>query len=241
MKRGLASPLAHSALATTRRGRLQLLVLVVHLQSLKRRSGLAAAAALRLGAPQFGLDLGNQARILGHTQHVVHAVRLAPCHQFVAGKPAVAAHQNAHLRPLQAKLGDDASQFLDRTLNRQAERYAKEGVPLSLSTLADQVGGCTAALMPLFKRLEAHALSAQRLHGDDTTVSVLAKGKTITGRIWVYVRDDQPFAGQAPPGAVFYYSRDRAGEHPQAHLANYSGIFQADAYGGYGKLYGLSG
>ena len=122
-------------------------------------------------------------------------------------------------------------------LNRQAERYAKEGVPISLSTLADQVGGCTAALMPLFKRLEAHVLSAERLHGDDTTVPVLAKGKTDTGRIWVYVRDDKPFGGPAPPAAVFYYSRDRAGEHPQAHLANYTGIFQADAYGGYGKLY----
>jgi transposase len=122
-------------------------------------------------------------------------------------------------------------------LNRQAERYAKEGVPISLSTLADQVGGCTAALTPLFKRLEAYVLCAERLHGDDTTVPVLAKGKTDTGRIWIYVRDDKPFGGQAPPGAVFYYSRDRAGEHPQRHLASYSGIFQADAYGGYGKLY----
>jgi transposase len=122
-------------------------------------------------------------------------------------------------------------------LNRQAERYAREGVPVSLSTLADQVGGCTVALMPLFKRLEAHVLCAERLHGDDTTVPVLAKGKTSTGRIWVYVRDDKPFGGQAPPGAAFYYSRDRAGEHPQAHLAGYSGIFQADAYGGYGRLY----
>src|SRR3954469_12820655 len=124
-------------------------------------------------------------------------------------------------------------------LNRQAERYAKEGLPLSLSTLADQVGGCTAALMPLFKRLEAYVLSAERLHGDDTTVPVLAKGKTDTGRIWVYVRDDKPFGGPAPPAAMFYYSRDRAGEHPQAHLANYAGIFQADAYGGYNKLYEL--
>src|SRR5664279_4916481 len=122
-------------------------------------------------------------------------------------------------------------------LNRQAERYAREGVPISLSTLADQVGGCTAALTPLFKRLEAHVISAERLHGDDTWVPVLAKGKTDTGRIWVYVRDDKPFGGPEPPGAVFYYSRDRAGEHPQAHLANYSGIFQADAYGGYTKLY----
>jgi transposase len=122
-------------------------------------------------------------------------------------------------------------------LNRQAERYAKEGVPISLSTLADQVGGCTAALMPLFKRLEAYVLSAERLQGDDTRVPVLAKGKTDTGRIWVYVRDDKPFGGPAPPGAVFYYSRDRAGKHPQAHQANYTGIFQADAYEGYGKLY----
>jgi transposase len=122
-------------------------------------------------------------------------------------------------------------------LNRQAERYAKEGVPISLSTLADQVGGCTVALTPLFKRIEAHVLSAERLHGDDTTVPVLAKGKTDIGRIWVYVRDDKPFGGPAPPAAVFYYSRDRAGEHPQAHLTNYTGIFQADAYSGYGKLY----
>jgi transposase len=122
-------------------------------------------------------------------------------------------------------------------LNRQSERDAKEGVPISLSTLADQVGGCTAALTPLFKRLEAYVLSAERLHGDDARIPVLAKGKTDTGRILVYVRDDKPFGGQAPPGAVFYYSRDRAGEHPQTHLANYRGIFQADAYGGYGKLY----
>ena len=122
-------------------------------------------------------------------------------------------------------------------LNRQAERYAKEGVPLSLSTLADQVGACTTVVMPLFQRLEAHVMAAERLHTDDTTVPVLAKGKTDTGRIWVYVRDDKPFAGSAAPASVFYYSRDRTGEHPQAHLANYAGILQADAYGGYGKLY----
>src|SRR3954452_8598004 len=122
-------------------------------------------------------------------------------------------------------------------LNRQAERYAREGVPLSLSTLADQVGACCAVLSPLLRRVEGYVLCAERLHGDDTTGPVLAKGKTDTGRIWIYVRDDKPFGGQAPPGAVFYYSRDRAGEHPQRHLASYTGIFQADAYGGYGKLY----
>jgi transposase len=124
-------------------------------------------------------------------------------------------------------------------LNRQAERYAREGVPLSLSTLADQVGACVGVLRPLFDRLESYVLSAERLHGDDTTVPVLAKGKTDIARAWVYVRDDQPFGGQAPPGAVFYYSRDRAGEHPQRHLGKFTGILQADAYAGYGKLYEL--
>jgi transposase len=114
--------------------------------------------------------------------------------------------------------------------NRQAERYAREGVPLSLSTLADQVGACCAVLAPLLKRLEARVFAAERLLGDDTVVSVLAKGKTDIGRCWVYVRDDRPFGGPDPPAAMFYYSRDRSGEHAQAHLGNYAGIFQADAF-----------
>jgi transposase len=122
-------------------------------------------------------------------------------------------------------------------LNRQADRYAREGVPLSLSTLADQVGGCCAVLAPLIWRIERHVFAAERVHSDDTIVPVLAKGKTDTGRCWVYVRDDRPFGGPAPPAAMFYYSRDRSGEHPQAHLEEYAGIFQADAYGGYTKLY----
>lgn len=122
-------------------------------------------------------------------------------------------------------------------LNRQSERYAREGIDLGLSTLADHVGTATHVLMPLFRRLEAHVFAAERLHGDDTTVPVLAKGKTSTGRIWTYVRDDRPFAGQAPPAAVFYYSPDRAGTHPARHLAGWQGLFQADAYSGYGTLY----
>src|SRR5260370_5597072 len=83
----------------------------------------------------------------------------------------------------------------------------------------------------------AHVLAAERLHGDDTTVPVLAKGKTVTGRCWTYVRDDRPFGGRAPPAALFFYSRDRSGEHPRQHLATWTGVLQADAYGGYGKLY----
>src|SRR5665213_2315879 len=122
-------------------------------------------------------------------------------------------------------------------LNRQAERYAREGVPLSLSTLADQVGAVCTVMQPIFERIEAHVFAAERLHGDDTTVPVLAKGKTDTGRCWTYVRDDRPFAGPAPPAAVFYYSRNRRGEHPQGHLARWAGVLQADAYGGYDALY----
>src|SRR5256885_10392282 len=122
-------------------------------------------------------------------------------------------------------------------LNRQVERYDRDGVPLSLSTLADQVGGCCTALAPLLRRVERHVFAAERLHSDDTTVPVLAKGKTDTGRCWVYVRDDRPFGGQDPPAAMFYYSRDRAGEHAPAHLADDARVFQADAFGGYHQQY----
>jgi transposase len=122
-------------------------------------------------------------------------------------------------------------------LNRQIERYALEGVPISLSTAADAVGACCMALEPLSRLLEVYVMAAERLHGDDTTVPVLALGKCDVGRVWVYVKDDKPFGGADPPAAMFYYSRDRSGEHAQAHLAHYSGILQADAFSGYGKLY----
>ena len=122
-------------------------------------------------------------------------------------------------------------------LNRQRDRYAREGVDLSLSTLADQVGACSAALKPLHLLIEAHVLAAERLHGDDTTVPVLAKTKTNVGRLWTYVRDDRPFAGPAPPAALFRYSRDRRAERPALHLAGYGGILQADAYAGYNALF----
>ena len=122
-------------------------------------------------------------------------------------------------------------------LNRQSERYAREGVDLSLSTLADQVGACAAALKPVHALIEAHVLGADRLHGDDTTVPILAKGKTDTGRIWTYVRDDRPFGGSSPPAALYYASRDRRQEHPERHLKSFTGILQADAYGGYNPLF----
>jgi transposase len=122
-------------------------------------------------------------------------------------------------------------------LNRQSERYRREGIDLSVSTLADQVGTCTTILQPLHALIGRHVLAAERLHGDDTTVPILAKGKTVTGHIWTYVRDDRPFGGRAPPAALYYASRDRRQEHPTRHLAGFTGILQADAYSGYNELY----
>ncbi|TBR16715.1 IS66 family transposase, partial [bacterium] len=126
---------------------------------------------------------------------------------------------------------------LHQPLNRQSECFAREGVDLSLSTLADHVGSCAAVLKPLAKLIEEHVFKGERIHGDDTPVPLLAKGKTIKARLWTYVRDDKPFAGTDPPAAVYYFSRNRRGEHPEGHLANYGCILQADAYAGFGPLY----
>ena len=110
---------------------------------------------------------------------------------------------------------------LHQPLNRQSEAYAREGVDLPLSTLADDVGACAAVLTPLAERIGAHVFAAARIHGDDTPVPLLAKGKTVQARLWTYVRDDRPFGGPDPPAAVYFFSRDRSGERPQRHLANY--------------------
>jgi transposase len=131
----------------------------------------------------------------------------------------------------------DAKFAQHQPLNRQSEVYGREGIDLDVSTLADWVGACTATLAPLLTLIRAHVLAGERLHGDDTTVPVLAKGKTITGRLWVYVRDDRPFGGPAPPAALFHYSPDRTAAHPNRHLAGWQGILQADAYAGYNDLY----
>lgn len=90
-----------------------------------------------------------------------------------------------------------------------------------------------AALAPLHALIEAHVMAAGRLHADDTTVPLLAKGRTKTARLWVYARDDRPFAGPAPPAALFRFSADRKGEHPRRHLKEWSGVLQADAYAGF--------
>ena len=125
-------------------------------------------------------------------------------------------------------------------LNRQSERYRREGIDLSVSTLADQVGACTAVLAPLHALIEAHVLAAERLHGDDTTVPILAKGKTITGHTGHTCGMTGHLAAGRRRRRSIYASRDRRREHPARHLAGFTGILQADAYSGYNELYDAS-
>ena len=124
-------------------------------------------------------------------------------------------------------------------LYRQAEMYAREGIELERSTLADWVGGTSRLLEPLVEVLRRHVVSAHKLHADDTPVPVLApgNGKTKTGRLWTYVRDDRSAGDNTPAAVWFAYSPDRRGEHPREHLRSFSGTLQADAYAGFHHLY----
>ena len=151
----------------------------------------------------------------------------APSHPIARGR----AGPNLLALVLAAKYGQHLP------LTRQSAIYAGEGVELDVSTLADWVGSSTASLMPLVLAVRVHVFAAERLHGDDTTVPVLAKERTKTGRVWGYVRDDRPFGGPDPPAVAFFYSPDRGGEHPERHLAEFAGILQADAYAGFNRLY----
>jgi transposase len=124
-------------------------------------------------------------------------------------------------------------------LYRQAEIYAREGVELDRSTMADWVGGASRTMRPLVEALKSYVLSAEKLHGDDVPVPVLepGNGKTKTGRLWTYVRDDRPAGSNAASAVWFAYSPDRKGEHPASHLKNYRGILQADGFAGFNRLY----
>jgi transposase len=124
-------------------------------------------------------------------------------------------------------------------LYRQSEIYAREGMDLDRSTLADWVGQAAWLLDPVVAAIREHVFAAEKIHGDDTTVPVLAPGlgRTATGRLWVYARDDRLFAGPAAPAAVYFYSPDRGGEHPAAHMASFTGFLQADGYAGFDALY----
>jgi transposase len=125
-------------------------------------------------------------------------------------------------------------------LYRQSEIYAREGVDLDRSTLAGWVGTSSELLAPLVEALHKHVLSARKIHADDTPVPVLApgNGKTKTGRLWTYVRDERAAGESTAPAVWFAYSQDRKGEHPRQHLRNFKGALQADAYAGFHHLYG---
>jgi len=132
------------------------------------------------------------------------------------------------------------SKYADhQPLHRQSEIYARSGIDLDRSTLADWVGGASRTLRPLIEALKRYVLGAEKLHGDDVPVPVLEPGygKTKTGRLWSYVRDDRPAGSEAASAVWFAYSPDRKGEHPAGHLKNYRGILQADGYAGFNKLY----
>src|ERR1700733_1835261 len=120
-------------------------------------------------------------------------------------------------------------------LYRQSEIYAREGLEIDRSTLGGWVGQADWLLDPVVAAIRRHVFAAEKIHGDDTTVPVLSPGlgRTKTGRLWVYVRDDRPFCGEAPPAAPYFYSPDRGAEHPTAHMASFTGFLQADGYAGF--------
>jgi transposase len=124
-------------------------------------------------------------------------------------------------------------------LYRQSEIYAREGLEIDRSTLGDWVGQAAWLLDPVVAQIRQHVFAAEKIHGDDTTVPVLAPGlgRTATGRLWVYVRDDRLFCGPAAPAAAYFYSPDRSAKHPTAHMASFTGFLQADGYAGFEGLY----
>lgn len=193
---------------------------------------------------QFGEDVSEQLERIPATYKVIRHVRpkfaCSDCDRVVEA-PAPA-------RPIERGLaGPDllahvlVSKFADhQPLYRQSEIFAREGVDLDRSTLAGWVGAASELVAPLVEQISKHVLSASKIHADDTPVPVLApgNGKTKTGRLWTYVRDDRPAAQTTAPAVWFAYSEDRKGEHPRQHLKNFKGALQADAYSGLHHLYG---
>lgn len=198
----------------------------------------------------LGEDVAEVLGLVAARLKVIEEVRLKKscrcCEKIV--QPA------APTRPIQRSMAGPGllahilvSKFDDHLpLYRQAEIFARQGVDIPRSTLIDWCGQAVAVLRPLIERIKGDVMDTDRLHADDTPIKVLdpnrpkAAGKSRAvkeGRIWTYVRDDRPWGGTDPPGAVYYFSPDRKGEHPQRHLADFSGILQADAYAGFRKLY----
>jgi transposase len=193
---------------------------------------------------QFGEDVSEQLEYIPENFKVIRHVRpkfaCAACDRVVE-----AAAPN---RPVERGIAGPAllahvliSKYADHLpLYRQSEIYARQGVDIGRSTLAGWVGAATELLAPLLAALEKHVMSGSKLHADDTPIPVLSpgSGKTKTGRLWTYVRDDRPGGDDTAPAVWFTYSEDRKGEHPRGHLKNFHGALQADAYAGFHHLYG---
>ncbi|MGA3133793.1 MAG: IS66 family transposase [Terracidiphilus sp.] len=193
---------------------------------------------------QFGEDVSEQLERIPATFKVIRHVRpkfaCAGC-QSVIEAPAPA-------RPIDRGLPGPGllahvlvSKYADHLpFYRQSQIYAREGVDLDRSTLAGWVGAASELLAPLVEQIRKHVLAATKIHADDTPVPVLApgNGKTRTGRLWTYVRDERPAGYSTAPAVWFAYSEDRKGEHPKRHLKDFKGALQADAYSGFHHLYG---
>jgi len=193
---------------------------------------------------QFGEDVSEQLERIPASFKVIRHVRpkfaCAGCESVVEAPAPVRPIDRglpgpgllAHL--LVSKYGDHLP------LYRQSQIYAREGVDLDRSTLAGWVGAASQLLTPLVDAIKKHVLTASKIHADDTPVPVLApgNGKTRTGRLWTYVRDDRPAGLSTAPAVWFAYSEDRKGEHPRRHLKDFKGALQADAYSGFHHLYG---
>ena len=192
---------------------------------------------------QFGEDVSEQLEYVPESFKVIRHVRpkfaCAACERVVeAAAPS---------RPIERGLAGPAllahvlvSKFCDhQPLYRQSEIYARQGVEIERSTLAGWVGASSALLDPLVDALREHVLAGRKIHADDTPMPVLAPGtgKTKTGRLWTYVRDERPAGEKTAPAVWFAYSEDRKGEHPRAHLKTFKGALQADAYAGFHHLY----
>src|SRR5579859_3437253 len=194
---------------------------------------------------KFGEDVSEQLERIPASYKVIRHVRpkfacAAGCDRVVeAPAPARPIEfglpgPNLLAHVLVSKYGDH------QPLYRQSEIYAREGIDLDRSTLAGWVGAASELLTPLADEIRNHVMAASKIHADDTPVPVLAPGtgKTKTGRLWTYVRDDRPAGYETPPAVWFTYSEDRTGEHPRIHLKDFQGALQADAYSGFHHLYG---
>ena len=192
---------------------------------------------------QLGEDVAEQLEFVPASFRVIRHVRP----KLACGCCDVIVQAPAPSRPIERGIAGPGllahvlvAKFADHLpLYRQSVIYAREGVDLDRALLASWVGAASALLRPLVDAVCKHVLAADKLHADDTPVPVLApgNGKTKTGRLWTYVRDDRPAGDLTPPAVWFAYSPDRKGIHPQTHLAKFEGVLQADAYAGFNALY----